>query len=155
MNQNLLKNLFCTESHLAALIGALLTSLGLLVLIKNSIAPSNEFHWWAMFILLPSLMFFGCAWMAARGQAPYQVVLVLFGLGLIVLAVASIFLLNLRWERWWPLMLITPMLSLFLLGLPDSTLAQKPEAVAWLSFMAWVGAINIFLGLIFLAGNFH
>ncbi|MFZ6027589.1 MAG: hypothetical protein ACOYYS_07730 [Chloroflexota bacterium] len=155
MTQSLLKNLFCNESYVAVFAGTILTALGLLMAIRNGLEPGHPFRWWALFILLPGLMFFGGAWLAARGQAPYRVGLILFGLGLIVLTVASIFLLNLRWERWWPLMLIAPALPLFLIGLPDPALAQKPAAAAWLSLLSWVGATVILLGLTFLAGNFR
>lgn len=92
-----------------------------------------------MFILLPALPFWGGAWAAVHRLAPYRLTLGLFGLGLVVLAVAGMFLLNLRWERWWPIMLITPTLVVFLLGLPDQALLRHPEAAAWLGMLVWVG----------------
>lgn len=155
MKRNVLETLFSTRHSVAAIAGALLASLGFLMLARDIFASGQEFHWWALFIVLPALLFFGCAWAVARGQVHYRYPLALFGLGLIVLTVAAVFLLNLDWEHWWPLMVVSPMLVLFLLGLPDSALAQKPEATAWVSLLAWIGSAILLLGLFFLAGNFH
>ena len=155
MTHNIIENLFSSERYIAAILGTILASLGLLVFAKNALNPGQEFRWWAMFILLPALLLFGSAWAASHWQAPYRVTLGLFGLGLIVLAVAAMFLLNLSWERWWPVMLITPTLILFLLGLPDQTLSHNPEAAAWIGMLAWSGGAAVLLGLTFLAGNFH
>jgi hypothetical protein len=155
MISNLVENIFATERYLAIISGAFLAVLGLLMLVRNVFAAGQEFRWWAVFIVLPALLFFVCAWATAHWHVAYRFSLTLFGLGLVVLAVASIFLLNLGWERWWPIMLIIPALTLFLLGLPDSALAQKPEDAAWVSLLAWTGAAAILLGLTFLAGNFH
>jgi hypothetical protein len=155
MIHSLLKNLFGSASLLMTLTGILMTALGALVLLRNGLTPGQGFRWWALFILLPALALFGAAWLVARTQAPYQVTIILYGLGLVVLTVAAMFLLNLSWERWWPLMVITPTLPLFLLGLPDPALAQKPEIAAWFNLLAWVGGSSILLGLTFLAGSFH
>jgi hypothetical protein len=155
MRQNVLETLFSTRRSVATIAGTLLSSLGFLMLVRDISAASQGFHWWALFIVLPVLLFFGLAWALAREPVHYRYSLALFGLGLIVLTVAAVFLLNLDWEHWWPLMVVSPMLTLLLLGLPDSTLAQKPEATAWVSLLAWIGSVTLLLGLVFLAGNFR
>jgi len=154
MTSNFLASLFASERQFAALLGVILVALGTAVSVKYMLKPNQPFLWWAMFILLPALMFFGGAWAAVHWNAPYRLTLGLFGLGLIVLAVAGMFLLNLNWERWWPVMLITPTLVVFLLGLPDEALLRHPEAAAWIGVLAWVGASAVLLGLTFLVGNF-
>ena len=155
MSKKFREPFFVTERSVAVIIGVLLASLGLVTLARNIFSSPQEFHWWASFIVLPALFFFGSAWVLARQRFSSRISLVLLGLGLIVLTVAAIFLLNLAWERWWPLMLITPALTLLILGLPNLAPAQKPAVTAWVSLLAWVGLSTLLLGLTFLAGNFQ
>ena len=138
----------------AATIGLLAVSLSLLLAARFGGGLAQEFHWWALFIVLPAALFFGGALATARWPVLNRLTLALLGLGLIVLAVASIFLLGLSWQEWWPLMLITPALMLIGVGLPNLSPAIKPAAAAWISLLAWVGTSLGLLGLTFLAGNF-
>jgi hypothetical protein len=144
-----------TERALSNLIGLLFVALGLLLAVRFNLGSSQVFHWWALFIILPALLFFAAAWGAARRRFSGRLALALLGLGLIVLTVAGIFLLNLNWAQWWPLMLITPGLTLIGAGLPNLAPSPKPAFVAWVSLLAWVGLAICLLGLIFLAGNFQ
>ena len=154
MSSNLIASIFASERQVSVLLGVILVALGTMVSVKYMVKPNQPFLWWAMFLLLPALLFFGGAWATVHWRVNYRITLGLFGLGLIVLAVAGMFLLNLRWERWWPVMLITPTLVVFLLGLPDEALLRHPEAAAWIGMLAWFGAAAVLLGLTFLAGNF-
>lgn len=154
MSQNFLESIFQTEKSVIFIAGLLLGLLGLSVMARNHIFANQEFRWWALFILIPAFLFFGLSAAFIHWGLHYRLSLIMLGLGLTVLAVASLFMLNLSWERWWPVMLITPTLTLFLLGLPDSTLAQKPEAAAWIGVLAWIGFSMVLLGFFFLAGNF-
>jgi len=101
--------------------GAVLILLGVIFLLQNT----GMFHlqnWWALFILIPALTAFGSAWnsyrsaggrfnAAARGSV--------IG-GLLLTAVAAIFLFGLDWGRMWPVFLIVGGLTLLLNALiPD------------------------------------
>jgi hypothetical protein len=143
-----------TERAISSTIGLLFVALGLLLAVQFNMGPSQVFHWWALFIILAALLFFWGAWWAARRRLS-RLALGLLGLGLIVWTVAGIFLLNLSWGLWWPLMLITPALTLIGVGLPNLAPAPKPAFVAWISLLAWIGLAVGLLGLVFLAGNFQ
>jgi hypothetical protein len=143
-----------TVRSVAIIIGLLFVFLGLLLAVRFGAGSVQEFHWWALFIVLPAVLFFGGALLAARKPVLGRLTMALLGLGLIILAVASIFLLDLNWEQWWPLMLLTPALLLIGVGLPNFTAAPKPFDAAWISLLAWVGGSLGLLSLTFLAGNF-
>lgn len=86
---------------------------GLILIVLGVIFLAGNFtgfqltNWWALFILIPALGSLGTAWRlyqthgrwTAASRGP------LFG-GLILLAVAAMFLFNLNWGRLWPVLLI-------------------------------------------------
>jgi hypothetical protein len=143
-----------TVRSVTTIIGLLFVSLGLLLAVRFGAGSVLKFHWWALFIVLPAVLFFGGAVLAARRPVLGRLTMLLLGLGLIVLAVAGIFLLDLSWEQWWPLMLLTSALMLIGVGLPNLTAAPKPVDAAWISLLAWVGGALVLLSFTFLAGNF-
>src|SRR5262245_30639348 len=96
--------------------GALLIGLGVLCLLAAGLFQSD--NWWAVFIFLPAVGLLSVAWLAhhlSRGAFNLWVRLHL-SCGLIVLAVALIFALDLDWDYAWTLMLIVPGLVIFLNG---------------------------------------
>jgi hypothetical protein len=63
-------------------------------------------NWWAVFILIPASATLARAWTAWRsGMQRSAVSGALIG-GLMMLSVAAIFLLDLQWEKIWPIFLI-------------------------------------------------
>lgn len=152
---NFFRPITVTERAVSSTIGLLFVALGLLLALRFNLAHDLSFHWWACFIVLPALLFFAGAWWLARRRFSGRFALALLGLGLVVFTVAGIFLLNLNWDLWWPLMLITPGLTLIGAGLPNLSPSQKPAFMAWISLLAWIGLAVCLLGFIFLAGNFQ
>jgi uncharacterized membrane protein len=80
-----------------------------------TISPHAAENWWAVFILIPGLMFMGLAWVAterSNGRFPF-LTRFLTGISAILLTVTGIFLFNLSWNSWWPLMIVVPGASLW------------------------------------------
>ena len=90
--------------------GVAVIAVGVVFLLRNLgiDLPFLQFHnWWAVFILIGALG--PLSYAAQRWHALGRVDgLVLHSLlsALVVLLVASFFLLDLSWERWWPLFVI-------------------------------------------------
>ena len=89
------------------IVGGVLILLGILFLIGNYSTSFQLQNWWAIFILIPALSNLGTAWNAyrAEGYLSHRGRNALTW-GLVTLAVAIIFLLNLDWGIVWPVFLI-------------------------------------------------
>jgi hypothetical protein len=103
-------------------------------------------------------------WQARSDDGRFPVLARLsIGSGLVVTTVALMFLLNLNWSIWWPLMIIMPGVALWLLGAAAGGLG----VTAVLRWLRWNSVTMILLGFTFLAdqltpislqtafGNFH
>lgn len=105
-----------------------------------------------MFILIPALGLLWGAWLAhhySRGAFNLWVRLNLSS-GLIVLAVALIFALNLNWNYAWAFMLIVPGLVMFLNGFTYPRLRLGTELGSAANLQFWLGGSVILLGVTFL-----
>lgn len=88
------------------IIGGVMVLLGVLFLIGNYTSFELQ-NWWALFILIPALGSLGSAWNAYRADGHLsQRVRSSLTWGMVVLAVALVFLLNLDWGVIWPIFLI-------------------------------------------------
>jgi hypothetical protein len=130
--------------------GVLLMGIGVFFLARVTFFKND--NWWSVFILLPAL---GFLWTAAvihhfcQGSFNFSVRLHL-SLGVILLAVALIFALDLNWTYAWTLMLIVPGLAIFLNGftLPRQRFGSPAGSAA--NFQFWLGTSVILLGITFL-----
>jgi len=109
-----------------ALVGIILIVLGVVFLLER-LGRLNLENWWALFILIPAFGAFAAAWEGYRrtGRLTSAVRSSIFG-GLIILTVALMFLLNLRWDLYWPLFVLLPGLSAFFSGLRLGDEAAEP-----------------------------
>lgn len=132
--------------------GLSLVLLGGLLFLLSVLNVSLE-NWWALFILMPALAMFGGGWVLPRNEnGRFSIASrFFFALSLVILVVAGMFLLNMDWSIWWPLMIITPGLSLLLVVGRNS---DNPIASAWIGFFRWVSATMLGLGGVFLAYTF-
>jgi len=88
-----------------ALSGFVLVVIGLLFLAQNYLGTPIE-NWWAAFILIPAIGSLWAAWVAWRlTRNGYAAAGPLTG-GLLMLALALIFLLNLPWGQIWPVFIV-------------------------------------------------
>jgi len=132
--------------------GAGLVFVGIIFLLQNIGALNQHFNWWAIFIFIPALSAFSGAGIAyERSGRIDAAVRSAVGGGLIILTVALMFLINLNWGLWWPLMVIMPGFAIFINGFPDK---QSGDAFRGLiGFSVWCGAAMMLLGATFLANN--
>jgi hypothetical protein len=132
-------------------VGIILIVLGVVFFLERLGRFSLE-NWWALFILIPAFGSFAAAWEGYRrtGRLTPAVRSSIFG-GLLVLTVALIFLLNLRWDVYWPLFILIPGLSAVFSGL---RLGDEPaEPLSQHLYRPWqvgFGAGAALLGLGFL-----
>ena len=106
-------------------------------------------NWWALFILVPALTMFGIGWAIPRPDNGrfHLISRLFFATGLVVLVVAGMFLMNLDWSVWWPLMIVTPGVSLII----ASGRSENPTVAAWIGYFRWISVSMIGLGGVFLA----
>ena len=137
-----------------AFFGILLIVMGALFLLRQY--TSFDFrNWWALFILIPAFGSFSSAWLIYQHAGRVnEGVRSSIGGGLITLTVALIFLFNLNWATWWPLMVLVPGFVLFTGGfpLPSSKELDRPLAQRlYRPWMGWTGLGVMVLGAGFLA----
>ncbi|HKW78147.1 MAG TPA: hypothetical protein VJQ09_03545 [Candidatus Limnocylindria bacterium] len=92
--------------------GVALIVLGLVFLAQNWFGYELR-NWWALFILIPAAGSFSAALAAWRSGAAREVA-GSFTTGLVLTATAAIFLLDLPWDRVWPLLVIIAGVGLLL-----------------------------------------
>jgi len=132
--------------------GLLLISLGVYFFLRELDIIDMGFNWWAIFILLPAFGFFTGAWeLFWRKRRLNAAVRSSFGSGLIVLTVALILLLDLRWRIWWPMMVMVPGFAIFLGGFVDRSSKKSAGERNWTLWNLWVGLAVMLLGAAFLA----
>lgn len=85
--------------------GLALIGVGALFLLRNYLGVPLG-NWWAAFILIPAFASFWAAWTAWRLTGLGYAATGPFTGGLVLLAVALIFLLELEWGRIWPVFLL-------------------------------------------------
>ena len=132
--------------------GLILVAIGVIFLLQNLGALSQHFNWWAIFILAPAVSALSGAWYAFRRSKRFDsTVRSALGGGLIILTVALMFMFDLDWSQWWPLMLIVPGFTVFINGFPDDR--PGPAMGGLIGLSLWVGASVMLLGGTFLASN--
>lgn len=128
--------------------GGALLFVGLMFITINLLGVGRLENWWGLFIVLPGLLFVGMGWQAREGNGRIPVLARFsLGLGLVVVTVAVMFLLNLNWGIWWPLMIVMPGAALWLVGGSDGGVG----GTAVLRLVRWFGLTMILLGFTFLA----
>ncbi|MCB8966814.1 MAG: hypothetical protein H6660_07940 [Ardenticatenaceae bacterium] len=119
--------------------GALLVLGGLLFLwIRLSGAWAN---WWSVFILIAALALWGVAWGVGRYEngRSHFIARSNAALGFIIFTVAIMFLFDMDWSIWWPLMILTP--GLGLLGISWRPTTDSPSCKSW---QAWgAGSVRL------------
>jgi len=136
--------------------GLLLVFVGAVLFLQQLGILGGGFNWWAIFIFLPAISALNAAWSAYQrsGGVLTAAVRSSLGGGLVVLTVALLFLFDLDWYRWWPLMLIMPGFSIFLNGLVGFG-SQPKSSTRWVARMGiWIGLAVMLLGGIFLLDKF-
>jgi hypothetical protein len=134
-------------------VGLVLVVIGVIFLLQQ-IGSFSLQNWWALFILIPAFGSFSSAWVAYRSSGRInEGVRAGLGGGLIVFVLALMFLFNLDWSIYWPLMVLVPGITVFFNGftLPGSREATRPLAQRiYRPWTGWVGLGVIYIGACFL-----
>jgi hypothetical protein len=107
--------------------GVILIVLGLAFLLERAGIIAFVGNWWAIFIYLAALGSFANVWRAYRARGsfgPQAGGSLTWGLGLTV--VATIFLLDLSWDAWWPAVVIAVGIGMVASSLLGNA-TRKPE----------------------------
>lgn len=151
-NQSTVERVESKQAGISRWGGLLLVLLGGAFFVSSVLGFRLE-NWWALFILMPALAMFGFGLGIPRqdnGRFSFSSRL-FFACGLMVFVVAGMFLVNLEWSVWWPLMIMTPGASLYVVaGKNNSNLTAN----AWKGLCRWLSLSMIGLGGVFLAHTF-
>lgn len=136
--------------------GFLLVLAGVLLLLQRF--TGFELHnWWALFILIPAFGAFSSAFLIYQNSGRFnEGVRSSLGGGLMIMAVAIMFLFNMDWSVWWPAFILIPGFILFMNGftLPGSSELGRPLAQRlYRPWMGWTGLGVMLLGAGFLASR--
>ncbi len=87
--------------------GIILIALGVVFLLNNYMGIRLLSNWWALFILIPALINLNNAWTRYRADGRWsdEAIGALTG-GVLIGAIALMFLLGISWSMFWPVMLI-------------------------------------------------
>lgn len=137
-------------------LGLVLILAGLFFLLRQFGRLSLD-NWWALFILIPAFSSFAAAYRLYQREGRVTLgVLSGFSGGLLPLAVALIFLFDLSWENWWPILIILAGLS-GLLGSFSLGRQGDPDVPRFVHqyrpWQGWIGLSALLLGLVFLLQN--
>lgn len=136
----------------------ILIALGIFFLVRQ-FGGFSLHNWWALFILIPAVGALGSAislW-EKHGRFTNAVWNALYG-GMFPLAVALIFLLDLRWGDYWPVFIIIPGFGALINGLPFALPKNVKLADTLLYHRAWsffIGLGALVLGFGFLGLNLN
>lgn len=136
--------------------GLILILAGFLLLLQRF--TNFEFrNWWALFLLIPAFGALSTGWLIYQntGRINESVRGSLNG-SLLLLTIAAMFLANLDWAIWWPLVVIVPGILLLLNGfsLPGSHERERPLALRLhRPWIGWSGLGVLFLGVGFLSNQ--
>lgn len=133
--------------------GVVLVILGLVFLLRTFKVDFLQ-NWWALFILIPAIGSFGNSWNAWRKEGKFNnAARSSLGGGLVILTVALMFLLNLSWVIYWPLMVIVPGFSMLLGSIPDAKMEAHKSLHHFAGLGVWFGIAAMLLGGAFLFKN--
>jgi len=132
--------------------GVTLLLLGVVFMAVNLFGVRQLENWWSVFILLPGILFLGLGKGMWRGDGRFAFLPRLStGLGIILVTIALMFVLELNWAVWWPMMIMMPGVMMWLVG--GAKYGVGVTAVLRLGH--WLGGMMILLGFTFLADQHH
>ena len=131
--------------------GLAMIAVGVAVILSQMGIIAEGFNWWAIFILVPGFGFLsGALDMLIVKRRISSGVRSMFGTGLLILTVAGMFLFDLSWAVYWPLILIAVGLSMFINGFAGKK-DYKSVVGRWFTRFGWWSGLAVMgLGAAFL-----
>lgn len=114
--------------------------------------PAN-FNWWALFILIPALGSLTAMFGAIERGGFNQAARSSLGSAVVIFTVAFIFLFDLSWTIYWPLLVIAVGFSSLIGSIPGKALQDRQNVRHLMGLGVWIGAAGMLLGVAFLLKN--
>ena len=129
----------------------ILVAAGLFLLARNLNLISVHLNWWAGFIFIPVVGSLAGALGAFQKSHRFDAaVRNSLGSAIVVGTVATMFLFDMDWGNYWPLMLIAPGTSMLLNSISFADVEKHPSMARWFGLGLWFGLATILLGVGFL-----
>ena len=134
--------------------GMVLIIVGAILILQRTNMLGTDFNWWALFIFIPAFGALSTTWnILLKKRRITSGVRSSFGSFVTIGTLATMFLFDMDWSIWWPLMMIAPGFSIFLNGFVDRK-SKAGTAGHWFGRMGWwIGISVIGLGAAFLGQN--
>lgn len=130
----------------------ILVAAGLFLLARNLNLINVHLNWWAGFIFIPVVGSLAGALGAFQKSKRFDAaVRNALGSAIVVGTVATMFLFDVSWHHFWPLMLIAPAISMLLNGISIADVEKHPSMARWFGLGLWFGLATLLLGCGFLA----
>jgi hypothetical protein len=131
---------------------AILIMVGIILLIQNISPIPLHLNWWAAFIYIPVLGSLVSAFNSFEKSGKFDAA-VRSSLGgvIVVGTIATMLLLGVDWQQWWPLVLIAPGLSMLINSISFADNEKHPSLAKWNGLGLWFGLAMLILGIGFLS----
>jgi hypothetical protein len=135
-------------------IGIVLVVLGIVFFLQQTGNLTGHFYWWALFILIPAISSLTGMYYAIRNSGTFnQTARNAAGTAVVFFTLSFMFLFNLDWAIYWPLMVLAVGFSILIGSIPGDQVKDKQNIKRFMSMGIWIGAGAILVGAAFLLKN--
>jgi hypothetical protein len=137
--------------HRLPWMGIILIVLGVVFFLQQTRNLPQDFHWWALFLFIPALGSLTGMYYAIQSSGKFnQAARSALGSSVVFFTLATLFLFNLDWAIYWPLMVIAVGFSILLGSIPGKELQDRRNIKSFTDLGIWIGMAAILLGVAFL-----
>ncbi len=136
--------------------GIVLVVLGIVFFLQQTGNLTENFNWWALFILIPAVSSLTGMYYAIRNSGTFnQTARSAAGTAVVFFTLSFMFLFNLDWAIYWPLMVLAVGFSILIGSIPGDRVKDRQNIKRFMSMGIWIGAGAILIGAAFLLKNLH
>jgi hypothetical protein len=137
-------------------IGVVLVILGIVFFLQQTGHLTENFNWWALFILIPAVSSLTGMYYAIRNSGTFnQTARSAAGTAVVFFTLSFMFLFALDWTIYWPLMVLAVGFSILIGSIPGAQVQDRQNIKRFMSMGIWIGAGAILVGAAFLVKNLH
>jgi len=134
--------------------GIVLVVLGIVFFLQQTGNLTEHFNWWALFILIPAVSSLTGMYYAIRNSGTFnQTARSAAGTAVVFFTLSFMFLFNLDWAIYWPLMVLAVGFSILIGSIPGDRVKDRQNIKRFMSMGIWIGAGAILIGAAFLLKN--
>ena len=136
--------------------GIILIILGIVFFFQQTGNLTQHFNWWALFILIPAISSLTGMYYAIQSSGSFnQAARSALGTSVVIFVVAFMFLFDLSWAIYWPLIVIAGGFSILIGSIPGERVKDRQYVKRFMRMGIWIGAGAILVGGAFLLKNLH